>query len=151
MTRINIIEPVQLTDQHLMAEYRELPMVHASLRRSLRTKMTREVLAKVPKNYTLNAGHVTFFYDKMFYLRKRYDALIEELKTRGYNLDESRALDESGIPADFFKNEWMPGEDDLPIMQQRLQEKLKMKVHFYKYYGDGVWNGFYGNVSIWRP
>ncbi len=57
MTRINVIDPIDLTDQHLMAEYRELPMIMGSLRRSLKSK---KGLPKITPKYTLNAGHVTF-------------------------------------------------------------------------------------------
>ena len=38
MTRINIVEPSELTDQHLIAEYREIFMVAGSLRRTLVSK-----------------------------------------------------------------------------------------------------------------
>ena len=65
MTRINSnIDPKKLTDQHLMAEYRELPMVPAALRKSLRTQSVKTILSKIPKRYKLNSGHVLFFVDK---------------------------------------------------------------------------------------
>jgi len=38
LTRINIVEPSELTDQHLVAEYREIFMVGSSLQRSLKSK-----------------------------------------------------------------------------------------------------------------
>ena len=51
MTRINIINPSELTDQHLIAEYREMIMVPSSLKRTLASKVGyRE--KKVPKNKT---------------------------------------------------------------------------------------------------
>ena len=53
MTRINIISPSELTDQHLIAEYREIFMVAGSLKRTLISK-SGFVESKVPKNYTLN-------------------------------------------------------------------------------------------------
>ena len=82
MTRINIVEPSELTDQHLIAEYRELFMVAGSLRRTLKSKVGyRE--SKVPKRYTLNQGHVYFFYNKGKYLHKRYTELRNEMKKRG--------------------------------------------------------------------
>ena len=62
MTRINLIEPSELTDQHLIAEYREIFMVGGSLKRTLVSKSGYQEL-KVPKSYTLNAGHVYFFYN----------------------------------------------------------------------------------------
>ena len=63
MTRINLVEPSELTDQHLIAEYREIFMVGGSLKRTLVSKVGyRE--DRVPKRYTLNTGHVYFFYNK---------------------------------------------------------------------------------------
>lgn len=35
MTRINLVPPEELMDQHLFAEFREIKMVPKSLRRSL--------------------------------------------------------------------------------------------------------------------
>ena len=37
MTRINLVPPEELSDQHLVAEYREIFMVGYSLQRSLRS------------------------------------------------------------------------------------------------------------------
>ncbi len=56
MTRINLIPVHELTDQHLMAEYRELPMIGASLKRTLSSK-TGWSMSKVP---VLGTG--TFYY-----------------------------------------------------------------------------------------
>ena len=75
MTRINIIEPSELTDQHLIAEYREIFMVGGSLRRTLKSK-SGYMESKVPKKFTLNNGHVYFFYNKGKYLHNRYLQLI---------------------------------------------------------------------------
>ena len=82
MTRINIISPSELTDQHLIAEYREIFMVAGSLKRTLISK-NGYLQSKVPKEYTLNSGHVYFFYNKGKYLNKRYNLIIKEMKLRG--------------------------------------------------------------------
>ena len=71
MTRINIITPSELYDQHLIAEYREIFMVAGSLKRTLASK-AGYIESNVPKHYTLNTGHVYFFYNKGFYLHKRF-------------------------------------------------------------------------------
>ena len=63
MTRINIVEPSELTDQHLIAEYREITMVPGSLKRTLVSKIGYQE-KRVPKKFTLNGGHVYFFYNK---------------------------------------------------------------------------------------
>ena len=39
MTRINIISPSELTDQHLVAEYREIFMIGSALQKSLKKRM----------------------------------------------------------------------------------------------------------------
>jgi deoxyribonuclease (pyrimidine dimer) len=138
MTRINSnVDPKQLMDQHLMAEYRELPMVLASLRRSLKTQSEREVLKKIPPRFTLNKGHVLFFYNKLTFLRNRYDRLVNELHNRGYNLDQNRTLDLSGIPSTFF-NDWTATPADDAVLEQRIKEKIAMKPSWYKYYGKSV-------------
>ena len=49
MTRINIIDTTELTDQHLIAEYREIFMVAGSLRRTLVSKNGYQE-SKVPKH-----------------------------------------------------------------------------------------------------
>ena len=53
MTRINLVPPSELTDQHLIAEYREIFMVAGSLRRTLISNSGYNE-SKVPKKYTLN-------------------------------------------------------------------------------------------------
>ena len=60
MTRINIIPASELHDQHLIAEYREITMVPAALRRTLNSKKGLDE-SKIPSTYTLNKGHVYFF------------------------------------------------------------------------------------------
>ena len=62
MTRINIINVSELTDQHLIAEYREITMVPAALNRTINSRNGLDV-NNIPKEFTLNKGHVTFFYD----------------------------------------------------------------------------------------
>jgi hypothetical protein len=65
MTRINVVPAEDLTDQHLMAEYRELPMVLAAARRS------KSEGYEASHAYTLNKGHVKFFYSKKRWLISR--------------------------------------------------------------------------------
>ena len=61
MTRINIIPVEELTDQHLMSEYREIFMIGSSFQLSLNSKNWDP--QKIPKKFTLGTGHVMFFYD----------------------------------------------------------------------------------------
>jgi deoxyribonuclease (pyrimidine dimer) len=138
MTRINLVPVKELADQHLMAEYREMPMVPAALRRSMRTKSDKEILKSVPGSFTLNAGHVRFFYNKMQYLCRRYSQLQGELIARGYKIDLSRTLNDYGIPDEFY-DDYDPTEDAVKIIRQRIAEKIAMKPAWYKYYGESIY------------
>ena len=42
-----------------------------------------------PKQFTLNKGHVKFFYDKGKYLSQRYDKLINEISKFGNDIEIS--------------------------------------------------------------
>lgn len=76
MTRINSnIDPKLLKRAHLVAELREITMVPASLKRSLMTRSHLMILSGIPKKFTLNTGHVKFFYNKLTFLQHRFDTL----------------------------------------------------------------------------
>lgn len=135
MTRINVIEPSQLADAMAVAEYRELPMVAGSLRRSLRSK---NGLPKIPPKYTLNKGHVSFHYDKGLYLHKRYKALIAELTKRGYKLDPNRNADFQVFIDNGLYNDWTPDEQALEINRERINIRIMQKPDWYRYYGKPI-------------
>lgn len=133
MTRINVLSPAELTDQHLMAEYRELPMVMGSLRRSLASK---NGLPKIGEKYTLNAGHVKFFYNKGKFLQRRYKLLIDELHARGYKLDPERRADFSVFIDNNLYGDWQPDENAHKINLERIQLRISQKPHWYRYRGN---------------
>jgi len=131
MTRINLVDPSELTDQHLIAEYREIFMVGGSLRRTLVSK-SGYIEDRVPKRYTLNTGHVYFFYNKGAYLHKRYHELIDEMKKRGFQPDKSRVFPTSVFKDNGLYNDWMPSVEDYKIIRQRISEKIAMKPNWYR-------------------
>lgn len=138
MTRVNLVRPEDLADQHLFAEWRELKMVPAALRRSLKTKSIDDVLKSVPERYTLNAGHVLFFYNKMRFLHNRYVALTRELvENRYYDLQPHYANEifYHGIPTEFIITDWQPVVADITINVERIMLRLGEKPEWYKYYG----------------
>lgn len=135
MTRINIIDVDLLTDQHLMAEYRELPMVNAALSRSL-SSLRGVHHASIPSNYTLNRGHVTFFYDKGEWLYNRYEQLIDELYKRQYNIDpKSRVVFWQHFVDNNLYNNWLPDAQAHAINVERLLERIYQKKDWYRYKG----------------
>ena len=131
MTRINIIDPSELTDQHLIAEYREIFMVGGSLNRTLNSKVGYKE-EKVPKRYTLNSGHVYFFYNKGKYLHNRYQELIDEMKRRGFKPDKTRVFPTKVFKDNGLYNDWMPNVEDYKIIRQRIEERISAKPNWYR-------------------
>jgi deoxyribonuclease (pyrimidine dimer) len=129
MTRINIINPSELTDQHLVAEYRELFMVGSSLQRSL--KSPNWDVNRIPTKFTLNTGHVMFFYDKGKYLHKRYKELREEMKVRGMKPDDTRVFKREQWPNELY-NDWIPTIEDQKIIRDRIEERIAEKPDWYR-------------------
>lgn len=122
MTRINLLPVTQLTDQHLIAEYRELPRIFALARRD----------ADIPKRFVLGKGHVTFFYDKLLFLELRLKRLIDECLKRGIkiqNTDVSFNID----PA--LYNSYVPTRKEYLLSKSRIDDKIRQKPHWYRYYG----------------
>jgi len=134
VTRINLVPPEELSDQHLVAEYREIFMIGSSLQRSLRSPNWEKTKKSIPKQFTLNKGHVKFFYDKGKYLSERYDELIKEMKRRKMRSDPSRTFKKEQWPDEFYKN-WKPKDIDLKVVRKRIKTKINLKPDWYK------WNG----------
>ena len=132
MTRINLVPITELSDQHLVAEYREIFMVGPSLQRSLKSPNWNKTKETLPKEFTLNKGHVKFFYNKGKYLYNRYLELIKEMKNRGMNPDPLRKFKREQWPDELF-NDWMPSANDLEIIRERIQLRIKQKPNWYRW------------------
>lgn len=137
MTRINLVEPKELMDQHLLAEYREIRLLTANLQRSLNSSKGVNVTT-LPKQFTLNTGHVRFFYNKGMYLHKRYNALKQELIARGYEPQNNFERDKW---PDHLYNDWQPTERDKNIVRERIALRISQKPHWYRYYGKHIGDG----------
>ncbi len=132
MTRINLVPITELSDQHLIAEYREIFMVGPALQRSLKSPNWNKTKETLPKEFTLNKGHVKFFYNKGKYLYNRYLELIKEMKNRGMNPDPLRKFKREQWPDELF-NDWMPSAKDLEIIRERIQLRIKQKPNWYRW------------------
>lgn len=131
MTRVNVIDPVELTDQHLLAEYRELPRIFA-LARPLRPR-------ERPERYVLGRGHVKWFYPLTGWLARRQSALIAECIARGFDITHRAAP----LPIVGLDGDWSPDLDDRHTNLTRLRDKLAARPTFYRYRGKPVGPGFY--------
>ena len=132
MTRINIVPTKELADQHLVAEYRELFMVGSALARTLKSPNKDKSLSSIPEKFTLNTGHVKFFYNKGRYLHKRYNELVEEMKRRGMNPDPERVFKREQWPDELYQD-WEPDDQELAVVRQRIQERIDAKPDWYRW------------------
>ena len=117
MTRINVgIPPAELTDKHLLAEHREIKRIPNCVAKG------KYNMDGIPGRFKLGKGHVKFFYDKLLYLKRRYDSLYNECRKRGFNVQNySNAW--RGTPKHLM-NDYTPTDRDRAIIRQRIQEKL---------------------------
>jgi len=112
-----------------MAEYRELPMVPGIARRS---KLDGY---KATDKYTLNKGHVSFFYNKKSYLHDRWLNLIEELYKRNFDINPSARVVHWSALDKFPQTDWHPDEHAVAVNKQRIDERINQKPQWYRYYG----------------
>ena len=131
MTRINIIPVSELYDQHLIAEYREITMVPAALNRTLKSKIGLDE-NRISESYTLNKGHVYFFYNKGRYLHLRYKEIIIEMKKRNFNPDSERKFPINIFIDNNLYHDWNPTKEDYKIIRRRISQKIKMKPNWYR-------------------
>lgn len=111
-----------------------MPMVTASLKRSLSSNNGVE-WKKLPTNYTLNKGHVKFFYDKGAWLEKRWHMIIDEALSRGWNVDRSR-MDFSVWQENDAMNDYNVQPNDIQTNLERIVQRVYEKPTFYVYTGN---------------
>jgi deoxyribonuclease (pyrimidine dimer) len=106
-------------------------MVPAALRRSTRTKTIQDILQSIPIKFTLNTGHVKFFYNKLGFLQTRFNKLADEMERRGYNPDRSRIKAFDGFDS-VWLGDWTATKDDNDLVMDRINLRISQKPHLYK-------------------
>lgn len=124
MTRINCVPPPELVDRHLLAEYRELPRIFTLVEKRVGSGQDASEVARLaPVSYRMGEGHVSFFFDKLGFLRRRHGELVEEMLSRGW----SPLIDCSGraeaLPEELQKD-WLADEAALGVNRDRIRERL---------------------------
>lgn len=122
MTRINIVPPVELCDQHLLAEHRELTRIPNLVAKG------KFSLSGQPADYKLGTGHVKFFFDKMQFLYERYNLLHEECLARGFNV--KNIWPENLTKDEFFWKNYIPTESALAENRERIKIRMPEKARF---------------------
>ena len=119
MTRINSAIPVRhLTDEHLLAEHREIKRLPHCLERSLKSRSKR----RIPSEFCLGTGHVLFFLDKMKFVSRRYKELYAECCKRGFTVTDYSSNFEN-ISMDYL-NDYIPTNTEKEILIKRISERL---------------------------
>jgi hypothetical protein len=131
MTRINCVPVSELTDKHLLAEYRELPRISALAHKYYEREIVGATykadtfgvfnVGVYPVKYTLGKGHVRFFYNKGEFLRKRFEEqIVPEMQRRGFRTTYTNyRLHPIGMNCD-----WEPSDEALTINRGRINERL---------------------------
>ena len=116
MTRINAgFPPKQLCRQHLLAEAREIKRVPNVI------KSGRYNMEGMPDQFKLGEGHVKFFYNKLGYLRKRYEELYA-LASKHYNVTYfGPAWD--NLPPELM-GDWEPTAEAKQLIAERIAERI---------------------------
>ena len=120
MTRVNVVRVEELSDQHLLAEYRELPRI---------IKQHFDI-ESAPIKYCLGKGHIKWAKLHSAYIILRHNLICREMKFRGFTVN---------YPTKDLMDIWdgghmyFPSINDIKLNQQRLIEKYKSKPKWYKW------------------
>lgn len=116
MTRINVIPVEELADQHLLAEYRELPRV---LKQDINVKGAKD-------QYHLGAGHMKWARRHWLFTLNRYRALYQEMLYRGYfprYNPENMGQYLVNIAREYPEASYEVTNADIQLNRQRIAEK----------------------------
>lgn len=121
MTRINIVPVRELSDQHLLVEYRELPRV---------IKGSFD-LRNAPLKYCLGKGHVKWAKKYSSFVLERYCELCEEMVHRGFTVNypytELVACNKG------CGERYNITAEDIELNRDRLRSKYQLKSDWYKW------------------
>lgn len=130
MTRINAgIPPKKLTDQHLLAEHREIKRICDLYEQ----RMKKGSIGKIPEKFTLGTGHVSFFLDKGKFTLIRYILLHNECKKRKFNVSKFGKNWDLYQPHHF--KDWESTEEANNLIKERITTRINESFQRPRYYG----------------
>lgn len=131
MTRINSAINVRcLTDEHLLAEHREIKRLPFCMHEAIRTGSIK----LIPKRFVLGKGHVTFFLDKMLFARRRYRDIYVECRLRHFWVDNYEENFVYGVPEE-YQGSYTPTDEEKNLLILRIADRImnssKKSWHYY--------------------
>jgi hypothetical protein len=125
MTRINCVPVAELTRQHLVAEYRELPRLFRLVYNAQKRGETiYSIAGSAPNEYCLGKGHLRFFYTRLNYITSRFYALIAEMKRRGYKVSYKEPPPVYNKLDSIWFGRWTPTKKARAINRKRIKDRL---------------------------
>ena len=120
MTRVNVVPVQELSDQWLIAEYRELP-------RCLKGNIS---IKDAPDYYVLGKGHMKWVRKHGIYANRRMFELIKEMLFRGFNVTYRDGLTNYITT---LMLDYKPSATDIQINRKRLKDRYNKNSKFYKW------------------
>lgn len=131
MTRINsAINVRHLTDEHLLAEHREIKRLPFCLHEAIRTGSIKDI----PNKFVLGKGHVKFFLNKMLFCRLRYRCIHAECHLRHFHVEDYEENFIYGVP-DKYQGYYTPTPEEHQLLVDRIKDRImhsnKQTWHYY--------------------
>ena len=135
MSRINSAIPLEfLTDEHLLAEHREIKRLPYCLSRAIISGS----INKIPLSFTLGPGHILFFLNKMQFTHFRYLRLHEECLRRGFSVLNYSENWAPWIGTEYY-NTYEPGKEEFILLRERIIERIMgSSKEFWHYRGERI-------------
>lgn len=135
MTRINSAINVRyLTDEHLLAEHREIKRLPFCLHEAIRTGSIK----RIPERFVLGKGHVTFFLDKMLFARRRYREIYVECHLRHFWVENYEENFVYGVPEE-YQGVYIPTDEERALLVQQITERIMNSTKkTWHYYGEPI-------------
>jgi len=123
MTRVNVIPPSELSDQHLIAEYHELPRV---IKQNIN-------ISGAPRCFVLGTGHMRWARAHWKFTCDRFCEICKEMGYRGFAVNfapEDLPKYACGLCGD---GEYLVTDADIEKNRARIREKYRQKPNFYRW------------------
>jgi deoxyribonuclease (pyrimidine dimer) len=136
MTRINsAINPKNLTDEHLLAEHREIKRIcNAFYKRNLINDFSG-----IKNKFSLGTGHVLFFINKPVFTKRRYVSIYNECLKRNFNIENYLNNWNVYDNTEFQNIDYKTTYKEQLLLSIRIEERINdSKKFFFHYYGEKI-------------
>lgn len=128
MTRINVLPPELLSDEHLRGEYHEMTRPISKVEKAI-AKGKSPSDYKISPVWKLGKGHETFYFDKMSYLRDRYVSVARVMSSRGFSIN-MEAYENNLSRIDSLPDEWKGNYEPTPEDMYWNMARVVKQCHF---------------------